>query len=95
MLNTMKPSKHIIKKILFGLVGFPVLIIGIILIPLPGPGILITLLGLYILSFAFESLKPILEKYKQKIKQIYLASKSRQQAFIDKLDNKNQDKPKK
>lgn len=78
--------KIFIKKLLISLVGFPILIIGIILIPLPGPGILVTLLGLFILSFAFESLKPHLERYKTKLRDIIKKSKDKQNAFLDKHD---------
>jgi uncharacterized protein (TIGR02611 family) len=38
--------------------------LGIILIPLPGPGILVVLLGLFILSLEFEWAKNYLEKGK-------------------------------
>jgi uncharacterized protein (TIGR02611 family) len=42
------------RKILVSLAGFPIIVIGIILIPLPGPGILVVLLGLIILSLEYE-----------------------------------------
>lgn len=80
----MKKVGKIIKKIIISVVGFPVVIIGIILIPLPGPGILVTLFGLFILSFAFESMKPHLEKYKNMVKKVVLDAKQKQDKFIDK-----------
>lgn len=76
--------KIIIKKIGISLIGVPILILGIILIPLPGPGILVTLLGLYILSFAFESLKPHLEKYKKMAMNIIDKAKEKQNAVLEK-----------
>lgn len=80
----MKKAGSIIKKIIISVIGFPILIIGIILIPLPGPGILVTLLGLFILSFAFESVKPHLEKYKNVVKRIISEARKKQDNFIDK-----------
>jgi uncharacterized protein (TIGR02611 family) len=50
----MRKTVLLLRKLIVALIGFPVVIIGIILIPLPGPGILISLLGLLILSFEFE-----------------------------------------
>ena len=80
----MRKFNGLIKKIIISLVGFPVLIIGIILIPLPGPGIIVTFLGLFILSFAFDSLKPHLEKYKKMINTIYLKAKAKEAKFLEK-----------
>jgi uncharacterized protein (TIGR02611 family) len=42
------------RKILVSLAGFPLIVLGIILIPLPGPGILVILLGLLVLSIEFD-----------------------------------------
>lgn len=84
----MKQSKTILFKIIISIIGVPVLVVGIILIPLPGPGILVTLLGLYILSFAFESVKVHLETYKNKIKDIYKKAKAKQNSINEKIDSK-------
>lgn len=65
------------RKIIALLIGIPVLILGIILIPLPGPGLLVTFAGLFILSLEFEfaahhknnvqkQLKSILDNTKEK-----------------------------
>ena len=79
-----KKAQAFAKQVFFSVIGLPILIIGIILIPLPGPGILITLLGLYIISLGFESAKVHRDKYVQKVKDIYKKSKEKQDAFIDK-----------
>src|SRR5262245_8929017 len=42
------------KKFTIGLVGFLVLGLGIALMPLPGPGLLVVLLGVLILATQFE-----------------------------------------
>lgn len=42
------------RKLGVAILGFVVFIIGLILIPLPGPGILVCIVGLTILSLEFE-----------------------------------------
>lgn len=80
----MRKFNRILKKVILSLIGFPILIVGLILIPLPGPGVLISILGLFILSFAFESIKPHLEKYKKVIYGIYKNAKEKEAKFVDK-----------
>lgn len=46
--------KKALKRVTIGIVGFPLIILGIILIPLPGPGLLISFAGLLVLSSEFE-----------------------------------------
>lgn len=84
----MQKTRRAIKKIISTLIGLPVLMIGIILIPLPGPGVLITILGLFILSFGFETVKKPLDRYLQIIKALYTRQKQRYDEFIDKHDLK-------
>jgi uncharacterized membrane protein len=75
-----------LKKIVVTLIGGPIFIIGLILIPLPGPGILICILGLYILSKGYDQLHDLLEKYKQVIVNIYKDAKQRHDDFLKKHD---------
>ncbi len=63
----MNKTLGLLRKIGVALVGFPLLIIGLILIPLPGPGILVVLLGLIILAMEFEWAK----SHKQRIHRHY------------------------
>lgn len=81
-----------VKKILFKtfitIIGLPILVIGIILIPLPGPGLLVTLLGLFILSFAYDSVKVHLEKYKKELMKIINKAKEKQKDINKKIDGK-------
>lgn len=49
----MKKAYKAARKLIVSLIGFGVLALGIILIPLPGPGILVCILGLFILSWEF------------------------------------------
>ncbi|MCX6152153.1 MAG: PGPGW domain-containing protein [Ignavibacteriales bacterium] len=57
-----------IKKIIIGVVGFTVLLIGIAMIVLPGPAIIVIPAGLAILGSEFLWAKKILEKVKEKLK---------------------------
>ena len=50
----LKRSVKLIRKIVVGIVGVLVIILGVILIPLPGPGFLVIIGGLFILSMEFE-----------------------------------------
>lgn len=44
----------LLKKILVVLIGFPLLLLGLVMIPLPGPGLLICIGALFILSLEFD-----------------------------------------
>jgi len=80
----MKRPKRLIRKLFAVVVGLPLLTLGIILIPLPGPGVLITLLALFVLSLEFDQAQAPLDKCKAIIKKIYDESKER----ADKISNK-------
>jgi hypothetical protein len=75
-------SKKFIRQVISGAVGFPLLLIGLILIPLPGPGLIICFLALLVLSFGFDSAAGYLEKIKIEFKKIY--DKARERA--DKIE---------
>lgn len=66
----MKIQLKLAKRFLVSLLGFPVLLIGLILIPLPGPGVLVSALGLLILSTEFDWARTGLEKAKIRIRSI-------------------------
>lgn len=61
-MNALKKST---RKILIALIGFLTLLIGVILLALPGPGIVVIILGLFILSREFEWAQNYLEKAKR------------------------------
>ena len=42
------------RKVLAVVIGFPLLLIGLVMIPLPGPGLPIVVAGLFVLSLEFE-----------------------------------------
>jgi uncharacterized protein (TIGR02611 family) len=70
-----------VKKIIFGVIGFPLLALGVILIPLPGPGLIVCFLALFILSFAFDFAHSYLDKIKKEFKKIYAQAKARAEKF--------------
>lgn len=73
----MRSSIKALRKIGVLLVGIPVLILGIILVPLPGPGLLVIIAGLLILSLEFEWAKRYVQKAKTELKK--LSNKSKKQ----------------
>lgn len=56
-----------IKRIIVGVIGFTVLLIGLAMIVLPGPAILVIPLGLAILATEFLWAKRLLKKLKDKL----------------------------
>lgn len=48
------PHSHLIYRIIVGVVGLVIVVIGLILVPFPGPGWLIVFLGLAIWASEFE-----------------------------------------
>lgn len=79
------------RKIIVSLVGFPLFIVGVILIPIPGPGLLISFLALLILSLEFSWADAQLVKIKKALKKIYDTAKAR----ADRIENLGNDKPQK
>jgi len=49
-----RPHLHLFYKVLVGIVGGLVVVIGLILVPLPGPGWLVVFIGLTILASEFH-----------------------------------------
>ncbi len=80
----MKKAVLYARKIGVLLIGLPLFAVGIILIPLPGPGLLVCFAALFILSLEFEWAKPYLERVKTEYKKIMEKSKERS----DKLSGK-------
>lgn len=86
--KSMNRIGNVVKKIAAAAIGVPLLIIGIILIPLPGPGLLTCFLALFILSLAFERPKKHFEKSKAALRKIYEEAKKR----ADAIEQKGRDK---
>lgn len=80
----MKKPLKIVKKVGIILVGIPLLVLGIILIPLPGPGLLVCLLALIILSTEFDWAHRYQIKARSELKNIYDKAKERTEAAKNK-----------
>jgi uncharacterized protein (TIGR02611 family) len=75
---------RLIRQIVVLAIGVPLLIVGIVLIPLPGPGILICFIALLILSWGFDSAKVYVDKCKAIFAEIYRRAKEQ----ADKIEKK-------
>jgi uncharacterized protein (TIGR02611 family) len=73
----MRKSVSTFRKIIVALVGFPIVLLGIVLIPLPGPGILVSLLGLLILSLEFDWAKRHSDRVKALLRDIIEKARSK------------------
>lgn len=73
----MKTPVKILRRIIIVIIGFPLLLIGIILIPLPGPGLLVCLIALFILSLEFSWANRYFEKAKYELKKIIDTAKTK------------------
>jgi len=49
------PHSHLIYRIVVGVVGTAIFVLGLIMVPFPGPGWLVVLLGLAVLASEFTS----------------------------------------
>jgi uncharacterized protein (TIGR02611 family) len=65
-----KKLPKIVRQIIVLTLGIPVIIVGIILLPLPGPGWLIILSGLYIISREFAWAKKYIDYIEAKLRLI-------------------------
>ncbi len=77
------------RKLIVSLIGIPLFILGIVLIPIPGPGLLLSFLALLLLSVEFEWAAKKLEIVKKEFKKIYQAAKER----ADKIEKLGEKKP--
>lgn len=82
------------RKLLAGIIGFPLLAVGIVLIPLPGPGVLVSLMAFFVLSLGFDWAKRYLDDALGVLKSIWQKSQERADRFEQKYSEKR-DKPKK
>jgi uncharacterized protein (TIGR02611 family) len=73
----MKRSIRVFKRFIVGLIGFPLLAVGIVLIPLPGPGVLVSLLAFFILSLEFDWAERYFNQAKDILKKIYDQAKKK------------------
>lgn len=74
----MNKLAELIRKFAITILGLSVLLLGLILIPLPGPGVLVSILGLFILSKEFEWAERHLDRAKTAQKRLMDKAKSYQ-----------------
>lgn len=84
-----------LRKIVVAAIGIPVLILGIILIPAPGPGLLVCFLGLFILSLEFDGAKKYKDKVQGEFQKIVNNAKDKQAEAKRKLEADQASSPKK
>jgi len=89
----MPKATKVLRKAIVAAIGLPLLIVGIILIPLPGPGLLTCLLAFLILSLEFDWAANHLERSKKELKNIYQKAKDRADR-IESLGDKHNKKQK-
>ena len=73
----MSRTVSLIRKLIALIIGVPVIIVGIILIPLPGPGLLITFAGLFIISLEFDWAKKYVDAIKLRFRKMYTDAQKR------------------
>ena len=84
----MKRTKKALRLLIVSLIGWPLFILGLILIPLPGPGVLISLIAFWILAREYSWAQKGLDAATKEIKMIYHKAKDR----ADKIENWGQTK---
>jgi len=72
----MKRTAKFLRRIAIGTLGFSILVVGLILIPLPGPGLLVTVAGLFILSLEFAWAEKHFQRVKTAQKKVIDAAKN-------------------
>lgn len=78
----MSKAIKLLRKAFLGIIGALILALGILLIPLPGPGLLVCLLGLLVLSLEFEWAQTHRDRLKGKFTNIW-------QDYKDKINDKS------
>lgn len=63
----MTPPLRTIRRIIVGIVGFTILIIGILLLVLPGPAFIVIPIGLAILATEFLWARRLLQKVRDRL----------------------------
>lgn len=85
----MSKSFKTARKLIVGLIGYPLLVLGAILVPLPGPGFLVMFIALALLATEYEWAGKHADTIKGKLKEIYEKSKAKAEEI-----EKRGDKPK-
>lgn len=62
------PHSHLIYRIVVGVVGTAIFVLGLIMVPFPGPGWLVVLLGLAVLASEFRWARGLLQRSRHTLK---------------------------
>jgi uncharacterized protein (TIGR02611 family) len=87
----MSKTVRLARRVIIAAIGFPLLLLGIILIPLPGPGLITCFIAFLILSLEFDWAQQYLDKAKAELGKIYQQAKAR----ADKIEKMGQKDDKK
>lgn len=71
----MSRSVKLARKVGVALVGFPVIVAGVAMLVLPGPGLLVILLGLLIISWEFDWAKRYVDKVRAQLDKVAEAAR--------------------
>jgi len=82
------PILQITYKLLIAVVGFLVVAVGLVMVPLPGPGWLIVFAGLALLGLEFPLFKKLNKQIRGKFIYVWLQLKRRYQAWKRKRAHK-------
>ncbi|MEO7364552.1 MAG: PGPGW domain-containing protein [Candidatus Saccharimonadales bacterium] len=86
----MSKATKLIRKLGVLIVGVPLFILGVILIPLPGPGLLVCFAALVLISMEFDQAKPHVHRIRKQMNKVVDISRTRAQKFSDKHDPASQ-----
>lgn len=67
----------LIRKLVVLAIGLPLTVFGAILIPLPGPGLIIMFIGLFILSLEFNWARKYVDEIKDRLGKIISSARAR------------------
>jgi len=62
------PHAHLIYRLVVGVVGFIIIVVGLIMVPFPGPGWLVVFLGLAVWATEFEWAQRLLHRARHTLK---------------------------
>lgn len=85
----MKKPANMARKVAVGLIGVPLLVVGLILIPLPGPGLLVSFLALLLLSSEFDWANKYVAMARKELDKIQNLAKTRIDKANEAADTKN------
>ncbi|WP_439689265.1 TIGR02611 family protein [Curtobacterium sp. SP.BCp] len=80
-----RPHVHLFYKVLVGVVGGLVVVIGLILVPLPGPGWLVVFIGLTILASEFHFFHRIITWLRAQLHRFWDWAKTRGPKWLRKV----------